>query len=129
MVALLSARAAEAAADPAARGLLALIARDEARHAELAWRTLGWLLRAHGAPVRAALAAEVAALRERGVRLTQLTSGAPDAVLAAHGRIRPHAAEEVGRAAVEEVILPCVELLLLQAAERGAEPAAAGASA
>ena len=67
VVALLSARAAEAAADPAARGLLALIARDEARHAELAWRTLGWLLRAHGAPVRAALAAEVAALRERGV--------------------------------------------------------------
>lgn len=129
VVALLSARAAEAASDPAARGLLALIARDEARHAELAWRTLGWLVRTHGAPVRAALAAEVAALRERGVRLTQVTSGAPDAVLAAHGRIRPHAAEEVRRAAVEEVILPCVDLLLLQAAEGGAEDASAGATA
>ena len=118
VVALLSARAAEACTDAAPRTLLELIARDESRHAELAWRTLGWLVKTYGAPVRAAVAAEVAALRERGVRLTQVTEGADDAVLAAHGRVRPDVAEAARREAVEEVILPCVEALLLQPSRR-----------
>jgi hypothetical protein len=120
VVALLSARAAGAATDPAPRALLEMVARDEARHAELAWRTLGWLVRTFGAPVRAAVRAEVAALRERGVRLTQVTAGADEAVLAAHGRITAVAADAARREAVEGVILPCVELLLLSPTGAGA---------
>ena len=46
---------AEAARDPRVRRALLRIARDEERHAELAWRIVAWMLRAGGAPVRAAL--------------------------------------------------------------------------
>ncbi len=112
VVSLLSARAAAAATDPAAKALLTLVAQDEARHAELAWRTLSWLLRAGGTAAFAAVEAEVAHLLQRGVRLTQITTGADDAVLAAHGRIRPAAAMRARDQAVEEVILPCVRALL-----------------
>jgi hypothetical protein len=37
---------AEQAADPCVRAVLSTIARDELRHAELAWRTLAWLVSA-----------------------------------------------------------------------------------
>lgn len=47
-IAALEARdASDAATDPAIRAALATIADDEARHAELAWRTLAWIVRAH----------------------------------------------------------------------------------
>lgn len=108
VVALLSARAAADAKDPAARALLQLVARDEARHAELAWRTLDWALRAGGAAAHAAVVEAVAGLEQEGVRLTQITTGADDAVLRAHGRIRPAAAAEARDRAVHEVILPCI---------------------
>ncbi|MDP2308969.1 MAG: ferritin-like domain-containing protein [Pseudomonadota bacterium] len=53
--ALQMAEARDRATDPAIRAALTLIARDEARHAALAWRTVRWALLAGGAPVRAAL--------------------------------------------------------------------------
>jgi hypothetical protein len=120
VVAVLSARAAADATDPAARALLRLVARDEARHAELAWRTLDWALRAGGAAAHAAVADAVRGLERDGVRLTQVTTGAPDAVLQAHGRIRPQAAAEARDRAIREVVLPCV------VARLGLRPAAAG---
>lgn len=42
--------------DPAVRGVLAIIAEDEARHAELAWRTVAWAVRTGGERVRQAVA-------------------------------------------------------------------------
>ena len=125
VVALLSARAAARATDPAARALLEVVAHDEARHAELAWRTLGWLVRRGGAAARAAVELEVAALLEYGVRLTQVTEGADDALLQAHGRIRHADADTARRRAVEEVVLPCVRALLGAAATGDALGAAA----
>ena len=112
VVALLSARAADGATDPAARGLLLRVAADESRHAELAWRTLAWAIEAGGARVAAAVAREVARLVSQGVPPTQVTTGASDSVLAAHGRIRPHAALLARKQAIDEVILPCVRALL-----------------
>ncbi|MSQ02716.1 MAG: ferritin-like domain-containing protein [Myxococcales bacterium] len=112
VVSLLSARAAADATDPAAKALLTLVAQDEARHAELAWRTLSWLLQEGGAAALAAVEAEVEHLLLAGVRLTQITTGADDGVLAAHGRIRPAAAMLARDQAVAEVILPCVRALL-----------------
>ena len=51
-VASLSAsRAASECSDPAIRSVLERIARDETRHAALAWRTLGWVVARGGAPV------------------------------------------------------------------------------
>lgn len=112
VVAMLSARAAALATDPAARALLAVVARDEARHAELAWRTLAWALDAGGAAARVAVEAEVVGLLEQGVRITQVTNGASDAVLSAHGRIRQVEAERARDEAMYEVILPCVRAIL-----------------
>ena len=43
------------ATDPAVRAALAAIAADEARHAELAWRTVAWAISAGGSEVRAAV--------------------------------------------------------------------------
>ncbi len=51
--------------DPAVRAALATIARDEVRHAELAWQTVAWALAAGGADVRAALETAAAEV-ERG---------------------------------------------------------------
>ncbi len=120
VVSLLSARAAAAATDPAAKALLTLVAHDEARHAELAWRTLSWLLQEGGADALAAVEAEVLGLLANGVRLTQITTGADDRVLAAHGRIRPAAAMMARDQAIAEVILPCVRALLGHVSARAA---------
>jgi hypothetical protein len=52
--------------DPAIRGVLETIARDETRHAELAWRTLAWLLssgRVRAAAVRAELDRAISEMR------------------------------------------------------------------
>jgi hypothetical protein len=43
-------------ADDAERAVLAVLARDEARHAAFAWRVLRWAIDAGGEPVRAAVA-------------------------------------------------------------------------
>jgi hypothetical protein len=54
--ALLAARCAAEADDPEVREALALIARDEARHAALAWDTLDWCCAAGGDAVKRAVA-------------------------------------------------------------------------
>lgn len=54
--AALAAAGAATAADPALREAFGGIARDEAAHAELSWRVLGWSLDAGGTPVAAAVA-------------------------------------------------------------------------
>lgn len=57
---------AESEGHPGVRAVLARIADDEERHAELAWRTLAWALAAGGDEVRRALHAELAALAPDG---------------------------------------------------------------
>jgi hypothetical protein len=52
LAALVAAARAEAATDGRVAGALASIAEDEARHAELAWRTMAWVLRVGGDEVR-----------------------------------------------------------------------------
>jgi hypothetical protein len=83
---------AEAARDPVVERIHRRIAADEQRHAELAWRTLAWLLDGAGEPLRreAATAFEAAVRRAQG-----------DDALAA-----------VRRQAIREVIAPCAAALL-----------------
>lgn len=107
VVALLAAQALETASDPAVRYFLDVIARDEARHADLAWRSVRWMVRVGGAPVRAAVAAVFEDVATRGVTPPAVTFGAPESVLAAHGRIRPAAVEAMVGRAIREVVLPC----------------------
>ncbi len=59
--------AAESETETETRRILAAIAEDEARHAELGWRTLIWAIDRHPVAARAALASAMAELRRVGV--------------------------------------------------------------
>lgn len=106
VVALLAAEALRDAEDPAVREVLAVVAADEARHAEIAWRAVRWMVEAGGEPVRAAVAAVFEDVAARGVAPPEVTFGASEDVLARHGRIRPEAVRAMVARAIEEVVLP-----------------------
>jgi hypothetical protein len=93
------------------RELLAVIASDETRHAELAWRALRWMVEVGGDPVRDALAAVFADVSRNGVTPPAVTFGASEDVLAAHGRIRADGMISMVERALREVVLPCAEAL------------------
>ena len=60
--------------DPVVRDVLASLAEDEARHAELAWRAVAWAVRAGGAPVRRAVAAAFDELPEASTDVIRLAA-------------------------------------------------------
>jgi hypothetical protein len=107
--------------DPALRRAHARIAADEQRHAELAWRTLAWLLAGEGeetARFAARCFAEASAATARDPE-------APALALPEHGLL---AAEDIGavrRRALADVVAPCAAALLARpAAPARAEVAA-----
>lgn len=75
--------AAESATEPETRSILAAIAEDEARHAELGWRTLMWAIERDPVAAKEALAAAIAEVRRDGVPFdTMFLDGATAASLA-----------------------------------------------
>ncbi|AUX42130.1 hypothetical protein SOCE26_035570 [Sorangium cellulosum] len=115
IAAVIAAEELGAAEDPAVRGALAVIAADEARHAELAWRTVAWAIRAGGERVRAAVEEVFAGLGRAAVGESvdgEGSDGAESARLAAHGRFGAAARGEAAARAVEEVVRPAARLLL-----------------
>lgn len=120
---------ASRASDPMAREALTTIAADEARHAELAWRTLAWCMRVGGATVRRAVSDAVRALGD-GAALRGPFEGAPERVdraqWAAHGRLERSAAEAAVREAWHALVAPCLAALVWDA---GPSPRASGGSA
>jgi len=101
----------EAARDPAVRQVLATIARDELRHAVLAWRVLEWVV-ASGRVRRADVVAEVEAASKEVV-----TAKRPPRVEGASRRVHDDALRPLGlvgeprraelrRQAVESVVGP-----------------------
>jgi hypothetical protein len=104
VAAVLAAEQLERAEDPAVRAALAIIAEDEARHAELAWRTVAWAIQKGGAPVRAAVADAIAAgIAE--AHLDQDANAASPAMIA-HGRLDAAARCQAVTRALAEVIGP-----------------------
>lgn len=89
---------AERCGHPALKAVLAEIAADEARHAELAWDLVAWAVRVGGEPVRAAVVAAMdeatAALREP-VAAPALPEGFGSIGGAALSALRAHAAVAV----------------------------------
>lgn len=116
VVALLAAEALERTTDPAVRRVLAVVASDESRHAELAWRAVRWMIEAGGSRVRDAVAAVFADVAANGVNPPAVSFGAPENVLAAHGRIRPEAMRAMVDRALCEVVLPCGDAVVRLAA-------------
>jgi hypothetical protein len=91
--------------DPSLRGLLERIASDEERHAELAWKTVAWAVRAGGFATRRALAEAVFRLDEGLAPLDRAWS-APE-----HGVLARDEEEDLRRRAIAEIVLPCARAL------------------
>ena len=133
--ALEAAEALACATDAPVRQALELIAEDERRHAELAWRFIAWALESDpSGDVRRALQLELAGLRA-GVGTTDAaepraqaaTVGAPSDIeraadgarslvhafeLTDHGRLSDEQRRRLARVAIAEVVLPCADGLL-----------------
>jgi hypothetical protein len=91
------------------RAVLAILARDELRHAELAWRTVAWLIAA-GRVCRAAVLDEA----ERAVAEALSTPAPVDSAagLLAHGIVSDNRRDELRREALMTVVAPCVRALV-----------------
>jgi len=106
--ALEASRAAETCEDPAVRSVLETIAADEARHAELAWRVVRFIVSAHP-EMASVLAEEFGSLARQERTLTEVDGPVTDnrfGVLDARALRRCH------REAHRDVIAPCARALL-----------------
>jgi hypothetical protein len=111
------------AQDPAVRAVLETLAREEAQHAEHAWRTVAWALTAFGQTARDAMQAEVSALEAQAS-----VGGLPgidedrDALLA-HGILTNELRNAIRRTALRSLIVPlAIALLESQRSGRDSRP-------
>jgi hypothetical protein len=95
--------------DGGVRAVLDRLAEDEERHAELAWRTVAWALAEGGAPVAHALRGAAETLGREPDE--EVGAEAPD--LSAYGALDEAARRSIRRRAVAEVVLPCLDALLV----------------
>lgn len=102
--------AAEATTDGYAREVLLGIAKDEERHAELAWRTMAWLLARHGAPIREIVDAFVVDVQNHAESSARACIN--DASYAEHGVLDARRRSEAQRETLVEIVLPCLNALL-----------------
>jgi hypothetical protein len=110
------------AQDPAVRKALEVIAQDEARHAELAWRTVAWAIRVGDARVRAAVEEVFAELDHD--KEAQVDEAATDERLRAHGRPGEAARRKAAAQAMEEVVRPAARRLLAASGDEAASRSA-----
>ncbi len=100
-----------AATNPAVRDALSIVAADEARHAELAWRTVAWAVAFGGPEVRRA----VRAAFDEALATPPSPESIPGdltAALAAHGRLDGAALRRAFERGIAEVIRPAVQALV-----------------
>jgi hypothetical protein len=111
------------AQEPAVRSALETIAADEARHAELAWRTVAWALEVGGAEVRSACerAFTEALAQEPDLATAAPMNQGPDgwANLEVHGRLDAVTLRAVARSAMSEVVARCAHALLYRGCAGG----------
>jgi len=99
-----AARGETAAAEPAIRATLAMIARDEAGHAQLAWDVLAWCLETGSDAVRTAVANRVEVLGEELTpRLPNMIGGIDERALAAYGVIDQETLGDIANARIAAV--------------------------
>jgi hypothetical protein len=105
------------------------ITRDEARHAELAWRFVAWAVARGGEDVRRAVADGV----ERAIGATlameiQSYDGVDLDAWHAHGRLTCAESRAVAASAIRDVVRPCLEAVLQRSADRATRSAARGSA-
>jgi hypothetical protein len=99
------------------RCVLEVLAEDEARHAELAWRVVTWALEQGDEGARRAVA-EVFSNAARHLPSSPALAGIAPEAAAAHGRLDADASRKAMVRALAQVILPCAGALLEGAAEK-----------
>jgi hypothetical protein len=118
IAALVAAEARDAATDPTVRAALDVIAADEARHAELAWRTVRWALSFGGHELRAATAdAFFKALS--AIAEAPLVEAHTELDLSEHGQLSARQKDRVARHAVATVLRPVSAAMLDSGAPQG----------
>jgi hypothetical protein len=101
------------ASDPFVRGALETIARDEERHAELAWRFVAWAVRRGGSEVREAVRSALArAQAPSGHTAAEREPGVDAGAWRRFGRLERSEAAAIRDAALSEVIVPCARAVL-----------------
>jgi hypothetical protein len=102
------------ATDPAVRAALERVARDETRHAELAWRFIRWAVTS-GSPAFAHSTrnALTSVVRSEIAAAERLATGAetPRAELLAHGALDSATRRDLRRRVLVEIIEPCARAL------------------
>jgi hypothetical protein len=107
-VAALEAREAlDHARDPAVRDVLKTIADDERRHAELAWRTIAWAVSVGGPDTIVWIDDALADAVERSEWDAPYAVSSRDEDLLVHGVLSEGLRQQLRRAALAEVVIPC----------------------
>lgn len=117
LAALDAAEARAAAQDHEVCQALGVIAEDERRHSELAWRFVAWALEGHGERLRPVIEAELERM------ITSAPSTAPAAIggelepalearLERHGVLRTAQRSALRKAVVTDIVIPCARGLL-----------------
>jgi hypothetical protein len=116
--AALAAAQLELVVDPEVRRVLERIVRDEARHAELAWRFVAWAVgeERRGSPTAIGVTAAVVSAAARAIRATHSMTIRPDPSNVAewhtHGRVTCAEARDASERAIREIVAPCLERLV-----------------
>lgn len=105
LAAVLAAEQAAVAKDPAVRRVLAGIAEDESRHAELAFRVIAFALAAGGEPVRAAVSRAFAEASSRLPEPPEDVALSED-VARAHGFVAANDTRLAFVRAMDDIVLP-----------------------
>lgn len=98
--------------DPVVRQTLEMIAADESEHAELAWRTVKWALHTFGANVRETIREEMARLADELGTAHETRRTKHDEELLDHGVVTAEVRGSIRRAALKQVVLPCLGALV-----------------
>jgi hypothetical protein len=117
--ALQAAEALATAGDEVVRETLEVIARDERRHAELAWRFIAWALeREPTGAVREVIETRLRRLRHEAVASPShgcRPVTASELAASQYGVLTPDRCRELRSAVIREIVLPCAERLLAAA--------------
>jgi hypothetical protein len=115
------------ATDPHVIAALRRIARDEARHAELAWRFMRWAVLRGGDAIRRVVAARVEAAIASTLAMEIVSYDGIDLdAWRAHGRLTCVESRAAAALAIEEVVRPCLEATLASRRPLGRERRAFG---
>jgi hypothetical protein len=96
--------------EPAVQAVLEVIAADETRHAELAWRTVVWVLAVGGEEIRTCI--ESAITRETAALPAETCKTPHDGTAVSHGLIDDARRRRLRAAVLAEVVRPGLQMVL-----------------